>query len=151
MAYVDEEPGPRQRYWTDGWNGYPAARERLLRSLAQREPRNPVIIGGDLHAFIAADIRLKPDDGASPIVTSELVTTSITSQGPAQSVLDSFRLAPDVAYAEGAHRGYLRVDLTAREMRTDLVAMDTVLTPDSAARVLHSFVVEDGRKGLQSG
>jgi hypothetical protein len=36
-------------------------------------------------------------------------------------------------------------------MRTDLVAMDTVLTPDSAARVLRSFVVEDGRKGLQSG
>ena len=151
MAYVDEEPGPRHRYWTDGWNGYPAARERLLRSVAQREPRNPVVIGGDLHAFIASDIRLKPDDGASPIVTSELVTTSITSQGPAQSVIDSFRLAPDVAYAEGAHRGYLRVDLTAREMRTDLVAMDTVLTPDSAARVLRSFVVEDGRKGLQSG
>src|SRR5262249_7887070 len=30
MAQRDRLPGPSQRFWTDGWDGYPAARARLL-------------------------------------------------------------------------------------------------------------------------
>jgi hypothetical protein len=38
MAYVDETAGPGERFWTDSWNGYPAARRRLLDTpVARRE------------------------------------------------------------------------------------------------------------------
>jgi hypothetical protein len=48
MAQLDREPGPGQAFWTDGWDGYPAARRRLLDFLAQKTPANPLVIGGDV-------------------------------------------------------------------------------------------------------
>ena len=36
MAQFDQKPGPGRRAWTDGWDGYPAARERLLEHASSR-------------------------------------------------------------------------------------------------------------------
>ena len=36
-------------YWTDGWDGYPAARQRLLDGVAQRKLPGVVVLGGDVH------------------------------------------------------------------------------------------------------
>src|SRR5205823_5113239 len=69
------DDGKRQ-HWTDDWDGYPAARERLVRSLVERKPANPVIVGGDVHAMYAADVHARPDDAASPIAATEFCGTS---------------------------------------------------------------------------
>jgi alkaline phosphatase D len=42
------------RFWTDGWDGYPATRKRLFDDLQRLRPANPVVISGDVHAFYAA-------------------------------------------------------------------------------------------------
>ena len=45
-------------------------------------PRNPVVIGGDRHAFFAADLKrdfARPDEAT---IATEFVGTSITSDGP---------------------------------------------------------------------
>src|SRR5918999_1472869 len=80
MAQFDQKPGPGRRAWTDGWDGYPAARERLLQTFREKRVSNPVVIGGDVHSFNASRLKLDFDDPASPVVASEFVTTSITSQ-----------------------------------------------------------------------
>src|SRR5262249_1714469 len=49
-------------YWTDDWDGYPASRRRLLARIAQTKVSNPVVIGGDIHAFFANDLRVDFDD-----------------------------------------------------------------------------------------
>src|SRR5262249_15280918 len=36
-------------YWTDGWDAFPAARQRMLDAVATTRVRNPVFIGGDIH------------------------------------------------------------------------------------------------------
>src|SRR5262249_30872408 len=51
MAQCDRKPGPGQRFWTDGWDGYPVARRRLLESIARSKAANPVVVGGDVHSF----------------------------------------------------------------------------------------------------
>ena len=38
MAQLDRQPGPEQAFWTDGWDGYPAARARLLSFIADSAP-----------------------------------------------------------------------------------------------------------------
>src|SRR5512134_1390275 len=43
MAQFDQQPGPGRRAWTDGWDGYPAARRRLLEYVAGRRIANPVV------------------------------------------------------------------------------------------------------------
>ncbi|HEX5092234.1 MAG TPA: alkaline phosphatase D family protein [Burkholderiales bacterium] len=150
MAQFDQRPGPGRRAWTDGWDGYPAARRRLLDSLAARQVANPVVLGGDVHLFNVCDLKRDFDDPASPVVASEFVGTSITSQAPSQARLE--RLLPDnphMKLIESRYRGYVRVEVTQKSLRADLRAMESVQTPDAACRTLATFVVEDGRPGPQ--
>ncbi len=41
MAQLDRKPGEGQSFWTDGWDGYPKARERLLSTIAGRARGEP--------------------------------------------------------------------------------------------------------------
>jgi alkaline phosphatase D len=146
MTQWDERPGPGRLAWTDAWDGYPAARRRLLESLTQKA--NPVVIGGDIHAFHVGNLKTDFDDAKAPVVASEFIGTSITSQGWAQKRMDDLRADnPHVLLADSAHRGYVRVEVTPASLKVDLRAMDNVQARDAACRTLATFVVEDGKPG----
>jgi len=150
MAQFDQKPGPGRRAWTDGWDGYPAARERLLRTLAGRRIANPVVIGGDVHIFEVADLKLDFDDPASLVVASEFVGTSVTSQSWPQERLDAYLPDnPHLKLVDSRYRGYVRAEVTPRAFKAELRAMEDVQSPYAACRTLASFVVEDGRPGPQ--
>lgn len=146
MAQVDSLPGPGRRAWTDGWDGYPVARRRLLGQLAG--VRNPVVIGGDVHAFGVAQLKADFDDPGSPVLASEFVGTSVTSYGPAQERLAA--LLPDnphLLYVESRQRGYVRVEVTPKLWRTELRGMASVREREAPCNTVATFVVEDGRAG----
>jgi alkaline phosphatase D len=146
MAQFDELAGPGRRAWTDSWDGYPAARQRLLQSLAAKS--NPVVIGGDIHAFNVNQLKSDYDDPASPVVASEFVGTSISSQAWPQERIDALRPDnPHVLFADTRYRGYVRVDVTPQRLQADLRGLDTVKTRESKCTTLASFVVEDGKPG----
>lgn len=150
MAYATEEPRPARLFWTDSWNGYPAARARLLSQIHDARIANPVVLSGDIHSFMAADLHRDPADPGTPCVASEFVTSSITSDPPSESLLVRYREHnPNVLFSTGASRGYLRIDVSRAALRADFVAMDTVKRQDGASRVLASFAIESGRAGLQ--
>jgi alkaline phosphatase D len=150
LAYATEEERPARMHWIDGWSGYPAAQARLARELYDSKVPNPVILSGDVHSFMAADVHLQPDNVESPRVAGELVTTSITSEPPPESVLESLvRYNPNLHFATGKARGYVRVDVSPTVLRGDFIAMETITQPTSAARVLTSFVQEPGVPGLK--
>ena len=86
FAHFDQSGDGDLAYWNDGWSGYPAARARLVDFIAERAIANPVVLSGDIHAFMVNDVNIRPQDYDSPIVATELVTTSITSRGPPQQV-----------------------------------------------------------------
>jgi alkaline phosphatase D len=148
MAQFDREPGPERKSWTDGWDGYPAARKRLLDFIAARRPANPLVLGGDVHATYIAD--LKPDFDAPPslVVATELCGTSITSQGPAPT--DTARRVaenPHVKFADSATRGYLRIDLQPERATAELRGVADVRQPESAVSTTARFLVEANRPG----
>jgi len=146
MAQLNRSDAGGKSVWTDGWDGYPAARRRLLEQMARSS--NPVVIGGDVHAFYVSELKGDFDDPASPVVASEFVGTSISSQHGAQDWLDKRRPAnPHVLLAESRYRGYTRVDVTSKQMQVDLRAMESVQTRDAACSTLASYVVEDGKPG----
>lgn len=151
MAYVDEQRGSGEMLWNDGWSGYPAASTRFMDALTQTRVANPVVVSGDIHSFIVANIHRVPDDRDSPVAATEFVTTSITSDGLNQSMLDARRPEnPNLLFADTQRRGYLRLDLTPERMRADLVAMDSVSRRDAGRSVQATFVVENGRPGAMS-
>jgi alkaline phosphatase D len=140
--------GGGKSIFTDGWDGYPAARRRLLEHIAAAGTPNPVVVGGDVHAFYVSQLKPDFDDPASPVVASEFVGTSISSQHGSQDWLDKRRPAnPHLLAAESRYRGYVRAEVTPKRMQVDLRAMESVQTRDAACSTLTSFVVEDGRPG----
>ena len=151
MAQLDRKPGAGQRFWTDGWDGYPVARRRLLEYLGRRKPANPVVIGGDVHSYWVTDLKPDFDDARSPVVATEFVGTSITSQNNTTDA-QLQALMPDnphVRFAMSSRRGYVRVEVTRERMRADLRGMQSVTDPRADVETVASFVVEDGRPGAQ--
>lgn len=145
MAQSDSEPGPGQAFWSDGWDGYPAARDRLLKVLAEPKPLNPVVLGGDVHSFWVTALKSDFDDPASDSIASEFVTTSITSQsGPEERIQAITRENPHILYANGRERGYLRLEITPSSVRADLRAVSSVKERNPSCHTQASFVVEDG-------
>jgi alkaline phosphatase D len=136
-------------HWTDGWDGYPAARQRLMDSIVAHKPANPVVISGDVHASYVANLRAQSSRGDSPVVAAEFCGTSITSQGPdakrVQSLVDA---NPDVRFGEGSKRGYVLVNARRDRMVADYRVVDTVKTKDAGIATLASFTVEAGKAGL---
>jgi alkaline phosphatase D len=148
MAQFDQLPGPGRRAWTDGWDGYPAARQRFLDFVSTRKIPNPVVLGGDVHSFNVTQLKLDFDDPASPVVASEFVGTSVTSQAWPQERLNE--LLPDnphFLYADSRFRGYTRVNLARGRCDVDLRAMDSVQSREAACSTLASYLVESGRPG----
>jgi alkaline phosphatase D len=146
MARFDMKPGPGRRAWTDGWDGYPAARRRLLDSL--KEISNPVVLGGDVHSFNVSQLKLDFDDPAAPVAASEFVTTAITSQAWAQERLNQYLTDnPHILLADSRFRGYSRAELSAGRLQVDLRAMESVQRRDAPCSTLASFVVENGKPG----
>ncbi len=135
-------------HWTDAWDGYPAARERLLRSLAERRPGNPLIVGGDVHAAMMAQVHAEPANPESPVVAAEVVTTSITSQGFAAMIAGIARENPHIRYAESEQRGYVMLDIGPARLTARHRAVDTVKRADAGISTVASAVVEDGRPGF---
>jgi phosphodiesterase/alkaline phosphatase D-like protein len=94
--------GPRIQ--PDAWDGYVANRERIVAGLVNSPVRNAVVLTGDVHSHWASDVREWPDDPSSRLVTTELVTTSISSRGDASDSRDEI----DAVLRYELRRGPLR-------------------------------------------
>ncbi|WP_328607048.1 alkaline phosphatase D family protein [Amycolatopsis sp. NBC_00345] len=138
----------------DSWDGYQASRDRITQGWIDRKVPNPVVLTGDVHRHWAADLRKDYYDHSDPIVGSELVTTSVTSNsdGAAPPNAAWYANNPHVKYCQG-ERGYVRVTATPAQMLADFVVVSDTSVNDPAKLVIKtdkSFVVNAGSKGLQA-
>lgn len=149
MAQKDTVAGPGEGYSTDSWDGYKQSRARVLRGIAAARVRNPVVLTGDVHQHYAADLKADFRDPASPVVASEFVGTSVSSGGDGSDRVDpALAENPWIKY-NAARRGYVRIDMDRRQLRGTLRTLPYVSRPDAPAADGASFVLEDGRPGLQ--
>lgn len=138
-------------YWTDGWDGYQPARTRLLSQLAarRRDRGTPIVLGGDIHAFMAAELRPDFDRPETPPVAVEFVATSISSQNNTRYALP-FPEDPHITFADASRRGWLSLRLTAREAVATMMALDDPRDAASGATALARFGVAQGSPRLAS-
>ncbi len=151
MAQLTRNVDPAPQWWTDSWDGYPAARQRLLTQLAARKPANPVVISGDAHTNFVCDLKTDFDDAQAPVVATEFCGTSISSQGPALKETDAWRTNnPHIKFARGDRRGYVTVALDGQRARVRLRVIKNEKLESSPIATQAAFVVEDGRAGAES-
>jgi alkaline phosphatase D len=152
IAPLDTAPGPEHRYSMDKWGGYVAERDRLLNFLAERRVSNPVVLTGDIHSNWVADLKRDFNDFKSATVGAEFVGTSISSGGDgSDSRPEAERLLsenPHIKFYNG-QRGYVRCELTARQMTADYRVISSVTRPGGQMSARARFVVETGKPGAQ--
>jgi alkaline phosphatase D len=136
----------------DQWDGYAPQRRRLLEFIAERGVRNPVVLAGDIHSTWFNDLRVDPDDATAPVVASEYVGTSISSDFPAafDAPLKQWNplVNPHVKHFDGSLRGYLRIDVDRERWRTEQRSVASIATPVSPVTTTAAFVTEAGHPGI---
>jgi len=131
----------------DSWQGYPREREELLTYLRDQQIKDVVFVTGDIHTFIAGDVRTQM--GAGESVGVEFVGGSVTSTGLGEmnleagngvriqgndadprtdpALIEALRgINPWVKTADFDHHGYGRVVATQDSLDCELVRMQTI-------------------------
>lgn len=140
-------PGERLLY-ADGWDAFPAARERLMAAIAQPRVPDVVCLGGDVHRHVAANLRLHPTDLSSPVIASEFTTSSITSRGLSEFLSSVMKAAnPDLLHLRSDERGYSLFDITPEALRCDFRATANPVRADARFHTQASYQVERGVPG----
>ncbi len=113
----------------DKWDGYPVARQRLLKSALEADS-NLVVLSGDSHNAWAFDL----DAGGTPAgvefagqsVTSAGYESSISQAKPAD-VERAFRgRNTTLKWADFSHRGYATIELTPQQVTGEWLFLDTI-------------------------
>jgi len=144
---------------SDLWDGYQAARDRVLDFLANESVRDVAVLSGDLHSSWALDIARDPWRQYQPAtgegsMAVELLAPAISS--PPLFATPSMRerapllrtFLPHLKFLDGDNRGYVLIDLTPKQIQADWYHVPTVLERTDAEARAASFVCEKGSSSL---
>jgi alkaline phosphatase D len=147
-------PGGKEsgRFWTDGWDGYPAARAQLLGAVRNSGAANTVVLSGDVHTFYAAELRPdfnRPPSAANPVVATEFCAGSVTSPSRPQARTQQYvAMNPHIKFGCSDRRGCALLQVTPEAVTATMLAMDDVRDPHSSASTLATFRVAAGSPRL---
>lgn len=136
--------------WMDRWDGYPAARSRLLRS-AQTADADLVMLSGDSHNAWAFGLI---EDGRPAGV--EFAGHAVTSNGlegdmgaDPEVVARGFMAAnPEMKWANTSQRGYMMIEVTQKRVTGEWLFLKTIKDRDATLAGTHRMSVERGRKAF---
>ncbi|MFE6715015.1 alkaline phosphatase D family protein [Streptomyces sp. NPDC057695] len=135
----------------DSWDGYPAARQRLLAGAAAARVENLLVLTGDVHVGYGLDLKTDFRDPSSRTVGTEIVATSISSGKDGADRPSNYdklmRANPHLRFFNG-RRGYVTVALGEEAARADFRTVPYVTTPGAPVATAASFVTEAGNPGL---
>lgn len=134
--------------WMDRWDGYPAARSRLLKS-AQQADADLVMLSGDSHNAWAYSLA---EDGRPAGI--EFACHAVTSNGiEGQLGADPKTIAaafvatnPELVWGDTRQRGYMMIDVTSQRVTGEWLFMQTVKARRTALAGTHRMSAERGRR-----
>jgi alkaline phosphatase D len=95
-----------------------------------------------------ADLKLDFNDPRSRTVATEFVCPSITSQGPSVKRVELLlQENPHIRFANGARRGYTKIELTPKRAIARIRTVSSVTHTDATIRDFAAYEVENGRPG----
>jgi len=132
----------------DKWDGYPAARTRLLHGLHERGARDVVVLSGDVHSAYAATVAAAPE---GPALACEFTATSISSEGDGsdqrRGTAALLAANPHIAFHNN-RRGYAVQHFTGHHAFATFRALPFVSRPGAPVQDCGRFVVAAGDVAL---
>jgi alkaline phosphatase D len=136
--------------WMDRWDGYPAARARLLKA-AQAADADLVMLSGDSHNAWAYGL---VEDGRAAGV--EFAGHSVTSGGmegnmaadPAIVAKGFVAANPELKWADTSRRGYMMIEVTPQRVTGEWLFLQTIKARSTAIAGTHRMHVARGRRAF---
>ncbi|MDN3646767.1 alkaline phosphatase D family protein [Pontixanthobacter aestiaquae] len=138
----------------DAWDGYPAARERLLKS-AQEADANLIVLAGDSHNGWASELA---NMGAPAAI--EFAGHSVSSPGmeafltwikPEDMAAQSVQTNEQLKWANTKHRGYMSVELTPTKATSEYRFLETVRAKSTGLAGTQRISSDAGSHALDIG
>jgi alkaline phosphatase D len=149
MAELDEGKDGKHSFWADGWDGYPMSRQRLLDAVADSPVKDTLVLGGDVHSFWATDLRRDFTQRASPVVATEFVGGSITSEPFPYEIIKLFLPNnPHMRYVRSGVFGYGVAELQPKAATVSFRTVGSIRQQSSPISTLAQFTVEAGKPGV---
>ncbi|MGK6321184.1 alkaline phosphatase D family protein [Sphingomonas sp. DT-204] len=134
--------------WMDRWDGYPAARSRLLKA-AQQADADLVMLSGDSHNAWAYSL---VEDGRPAGV--EFAGHAVTSGGieggmgtdPATVAKGFVAANPELKWADTSRRGYMMIEITPKRVTGEWLFLQTIKARSTALAGSHRMSVDRGRR-----
>ncbi|MGZ8406905.1 MAG: alkaline phosphatase D family protein [Caulobacteraceae bacterium] len=136
-------------YDLDGWDAYPAARERVYDAIKAHEA-NAIVISGDSHAFWANELR----DARGTLVAAEFGASSVTSptDGDYAPGMDLGKVFmdqnPEVIYCSQNDKGFILLTLTRDKATAEMFSVETLAKPYGASLLARFEVSPQAGPGL---
>ncbi len=154
----------------DQWDGYPAARDRVLDAIEAGRVDNVVVLTGDIHSSWGNEVYRDPgelrtlldntvgdplDLGLIKALGVEFVSPSVTSGGFPEGTTPLLQLAfrvadPQIKYFEGQRHGYVLLDITPERTQGEWWYVDSILEPDSAEQFGAALFTRSGENRLRN-
>jgi len=156
----------------DSWDGYPQERESLLTHIRDRQIKDVVFVTGDIHTFIAGDVRTAAGTGDPAAI--EFVGGSVTSSGLGEtdlpagggvvikgndknphtdpSIIEALKgINPWVDQADFDHHGYGLVKVSRGEFDVTLKRVPTIKqkTTETLSDDGFRYRVQRGQKSIK--
>jgi alkaline phosphatase D len=150
MGMVDRTPGPERKYSMDQWPSSASERMALVKFMADRKVKNPVVLTGDIHTNWVNNLRVDDRKAEQPIVATEFVGTSISSGGNGSATprnLDTLLAENPCVRFYNQQRGYVRCTVTPTNWRSDYIVVEDITKPGGNIVDKASFIVEAGKPG----
>lgn len=144
----------------DQWDGYPQERREVLQMIGELEVPNVVVLSGDVHVGLAAELA---EDPHMPPVAVEFVNTSLSSQNLDDKMgwaprteslpIEAALLAgmPHVRYLDLDSHGYSIVELDREQLRVEWWTVDDLATRSPGQQRSASIAVRHGEPRLVPG
>lgn len=133
----------------DSWDGYPAARDRLLRA-TQESDANLVVLSGDSHNAWGNNLKVDGQsvgvEYAGHSVTSPGFETFLPGAAPADFSKALRQTNPDLILSDTSRRGYVSLQLTPDQVRGEWHYVSTILQRTTAGVTSDGLTVRWGEK-----
>jgi alkaline phosphatase D len=145
----------------DQWDGYAAARARVLSQISSQGIDNVVVLTGDIHSSWGNELTSTPFDprtydaatGAGSLAV-ELVTPAVTSPGiddPTQAAQFGGAIRathPHIKYVDLYHRGYALLDVTRDRLQCEWYHVATIEERSAEESLANALLVKSGTSHL---
>ncbi|HEY9650948.1 MAG TPA: alkaline phosphatase D family protein [Coleofasciculaceae cyanobacterium] len=159
-----QKPTPDLYISLDQWDGYPAERAEILRTLRDAGVKNFITITGDIHSFAAGYQKVNFDNPLDPNVGICFVGGSVTSSNfsemttfsngmpvpPIEQVTQVLRASnPHLEYFNSVTHGYNVIEATPEAVTCTMKAVDTIKQPQANLSILKVFRVPRDKVVIQ--